>query len=76
MLTILTDSKPAISALRRLEQGTAPPRSARILEELCKRANNDEDTCVAWVKGHKGIQGNEEADRLCREASILGHESE
>ena len=31
---------------------------------------------VAWVKGHKGVKGNEEADKLCREASILGHETE
>ena len=78
MLTILTDSKPAISALRKLDQGIAPPRSdieARILGEFCNR--KDKDTCVAWVKGHKGIKGNEEADtKLCREASILGHESE
>ena len=58
--------------------GEAPPRSeieAKILEELCKRSGN-QDTCVPWVKGHKGIKGNEEANKLCREASILGHESE
>ena len=58
MLTILTDSKPAISALRRLDQGLALPWSeieARILKEFCGRADNDNDTCVAWVKGHKGI---------------------
>ena len=76
MLAILTDSKPAISALRKLDNGADPQRSeieARILKELCGR--EDKDTCVAWVKGHKGIKGNEEADKLCREASILGHES-
>ena len=28
------------------------------------------------VKGRKGIEGNKEADKLCREASILGHESQ
>ena len=59
MLAILTDSKPAISTLRKLD---------------------NKDTCVAWVQGHKVIEGNEEvdklaADKLCREASILGHES-
>ena len=54
MLAILTDSKPAISALRKLDKGLAPPRSeveARILEEICKRVGKD--TFVAWVKGHK-----------------------
>ena len=76
MLTILTGRKPAISALRKLDQGPRSEIEARVLKELCGRADNDNDTCVAWVKGHKGIKGNEEANNLCREASILGHKSE
>ena len=44
--------------------------------ELCRRADNDNDTCVGWAKDHKGIKGNEGADKLSGEASILGHESE
>ena len=34
------------------------------------------DTYIAWVKGHKDIKGNEKADKLSKETSILGHESE
>ena len=77
MLAILTDSKPGISTLRKLDRGHTPPRSeieAGVLEELCTRI--DKDTCVAWVKAHKEVRGNEEADMLCKVASILGHESE
>ena len=79
LLAILTDSKLAISTIRKLNSGEAPPRSeieARISGELCKRSQNNLDTGLAWVKGHKGIEGNEKADQLCREAAILGHESE
>ena len=73
MLALLTDSKPVISALRKMDTGVAPKIRDRGLE-LCNRTHKD--TCVAWVKGHKGIKSNEEADKLCREASIVGHESE
>ena len=50
MLAILTDSKPAISTLRKLDTGAAPPRSeieARILKEICSRFHEKDDTCVA-----------------------------
>ena len=43
ILAILTDSKPAISAITKLDKRLVPPRSeieARILEELCKRADS------------------------------------
>ena len=80
MLAVLTDSKPAISKIKKLDSGAAPPRSkieARILNELCRRSQDHLYTgSLAWVKGHKGIERNEKADKLCREALILGHESE
>ena len=62
MLAILTGSKPAISTMRKLDKGLDPPHSevearnveARNLKGLYKRV--DKDTCVAWIKGHKGIK--------------------
>ena len=57
MLAILTDSKPAISTLRKLDNGAAPPRpeiEARILNELCRRSDTNKDTFVAWVKATRG----------------------
>ena len=71
------DSKPAISALKKLDKGITLPRSeiqAWIKKKLYRRAGRD--TCAAWVRGRKGIRGKEDADRLSKEASIYGHESE
>ena len=59
--------------------GTDAPRSAieaRILNTLDTRENNRQETYIAWVKGHKDIKGNEKADKLSKETSILGHDSE
>ena len=79
LLAIMTDSKPAIRTVEKLDSGIKPPRSAieaRILETLETRENNLLETHIAWVKGHKDIKGNEKADKLSKETSILGHESE
>ena len=79
LLAILTDSKPAIRVLEKLDSGTEAPRSAieaRIHQVLGTLENNRQDTYIAWVKGHKDIKGNEKADKLSKETSILGHESE
>ena len=79
LLAILTDSKPAIRVLEKLDSGTEGPRSvieARIQHTLDIRKNNNQDTYIAWVKGHKDIKGNERADKLSKETSIPGHESE
>ena len=79
LLAILTDAKPAISTIRKLDSRTASLRSkieAWILDKLCKRSHDYLDTGIAWVKGHKGIEENEKADQLCRESSILGYQSE
>ena len=79
LLAILTDSKPAIRVLEKLDSGTEAPRSAieaRIQHTLEVREHNRQETYIAWVKGHKDIKGNEKADKLSKETSVLGHESE
>ena len=71
------DSKLVLSTVEKLDKGEAPLRSeieVRILKELCKRTGK-KDIYMTWVKGYKKIKGNEEADKLCREALILGHKS-
>ena len=58
--------------------GTAAPRSTietRIQLALETRKEMLQDTYLAWVKG-KDIKGHEEANRLSKQTSILGHESE
>ena len=75
----MTDSKPAIRTLEKLDSGAEAPRSAieaRIQKTLETRENKHLETYIAWVKGHKDIKGNERADKLNKTASILGHESE
>ena len=79
LLAILTDSKPAIRVLEKLDSGTEAPRlaiEARIQHTLEVWENNRQETYIAWVKGHKDIKGNEKAVKLSKETSILGYESE
>ena len=79
MLAILSDCRPAIRTTENLNSGTHGPRShieARIQEALEDRSNQQLETMISWVKGHKDIKGNERADALSKQASILGHESE
>ena len=79
LLAILTDSKQVIRALEKLDSGAEAPRSAieaRIQKTLETRENNQQETYITWVKGHKDIKGNEKADKLSKETSILGYKSE
>ena len=79
MLAILSDCRPAIRTTENLDSGTQVPRShieARIQEALETRGNQQLETMITWVKGHKDIKGNERADSLSKQASILGHEAE
>ena len=79
MVALLSNCKRAIRTVEKLNRGEEAPRShieARIINALETRENNLQETYMAWVKGHKDIQGNMKADKLSKETSTLGHESE
>ena len=65
-ITIYTDSQSVLRALN-----SRWIRSQTILD--CSRALSDlgqwNSVHLRWVKGHSGVRGNEEADRLAREAA-------
>ena len=58
---ILSDSQAAIEAL-----GTHSVSSALVKERLCNlnALTKHNQVVIAWVTGHKGVPGNEVADKL------------
>ena len=79
MVALLSDCKPAIRVVEKLDSGVEAPRSAieaRFQHALETRESKLQETYIAWVKGHKDIKGNELTDKISEHASILGHELE
>jgi len=73
MLFLLTDSQ---AALVTHSDQPKPPRSG--IEVLLKKAlhkRRDQDTAIAWIRSHIGIQGNEKADKRAAYESLLGRVS-
>ncbi|KAI0335409.1 ribonuclease H-like protein [Cubamyces sp. BRFM 1775] len=74
-LHIVTDSKYVVNAmtkwLRRWEEiGWIGIRNAHILREaVAHLRTRTAPTTFRWIKGHTGIEGNEQADRLAAEGA-------
>ncbi|XP_037564908.1 uncharacterized protein LOC119444609 [Dermacentor silvarum] len=63
---VLTDSRAALSILAGEDHGPTLARRLRCkLDGVCERGC---DLVFQWVPSHIGLQGNEEADRLAKEA--------
>ena len=76
MVALLSDCKPAIRVVEKLDSGTEAPRSrpsieARTQHALEERESKLQETYIAWVKGHKDIKGNEMADKLSKQEALF-----
>lgn len=70
---ILTDSKSAIYHLARCTSNfRGTPIAYRILESLRRLSDKNKLVKIQWIPSHVGIPGNEEADRLAKDALIHG----
>ena len=55
MVALLSDCKPAIRVVEKLDSRSTI--EARIQHAIETRENKHQETYVAWVRGHKDIQG-------------------
>ena len=66
-IVICSDSQAALKALANVETGTRMVRQCK--ERLNTLAGLGNRVKVIWCPGHRGIEGNERADRLANEGS-------
>lgn len=70
---ILTDSKSALQHVARCASGIRGASIAyAILEKILKLNANDTSLRLQWIPSHVGIRGNEEVDKMARDAITTG----
>ncbi|CAL4089559.1 unnamed protein product [Meganyctiphanes norvegica] len=66
---ILTDSKSGIEVLRNLTPGQQSSLTNTIRNLAITLFENDITITLQWVPSHVGVDGNEQADRIAKEAN-------
>ncbi|KAI5723289.1 hypothetical protein M8J76_003832 [Diaphorina citri] len=75
-ILILTDSKSACQKLSKNCLNTTPTHlELEILSSYKHLQNTCKTVKLAWIKGHEGIKGNVEVDRLAKYATVHGEAS-
>ena len=68
--TICSDSASSLRAIK-ANKPTSHPIIYQIKEKYNELTQNQQDITLLWIPGHSGIQGNNEADMLAKNASNL-----
>ena len=74
-IVVCTDSQAALATLRQGPSAQASPLGAAIWEFLLDLSVNGRRIHLQWVPSHCDLRGNERADQLAKEASLLPQET-